>query len=72
MIKNYICENLCVVIIYYKVQMYSKNYSNNYKTWWSTTIYWIGIDCTISISIEKFDSYDFTKNIWTSFSFKWA
>jgi hypothetical protein len=24
-------------------------------------IYWIWIDCTISITIEKFDSFDFTK-----------
>jgi hypothetical protein len=34
-------------------------------------IYWIWIYCTISIIIENFDSCDFTKNIWTSFSFKW-
>ncbi len=26
-------------------------------------IYRIGVDCTISITIEKFDSYDFTKKI---------
>jgi hypothetical protein len=24
-------------------------------------IYWIWVDCTISITIKKFDSYDFTK-----------
>jgi hypothetical protein len=35
-------------------------------------IYWIWIYYTISIMIEKFDSYDFTKNIWTSFPFKWT
>jgi len=27
-------------------------------------IYWIWVDYTISISYEKFHSYDFTKNIW--------
>ncbi len=32
MIKEYICENLNVVTIYCKVQIYSKNDSNNYKT----------------------------------------
>jgi hypothetical protein len=35
-------------------------------------IYWIWIYYTISIMIEKFDSCDFTKNIWTSFPFKWT
>jgi hypothetical protein len=31
MIKEYICENLYVVTIYYKVQIYSKNDSNKCK-----------------------------------------
>jgi hypothetical protein len=35
-------------------------------------IYWIWLDCTISITIGKFDSCDFTKKIWRSFSFKQA
>jgi hypothetical protein len=34
--------------------------------------YVLNIDCTISITIENVDSCDFTKNIWTSFSFKQA
>ncbi len=32
MIKEYICENLDVVTIHHKVQIYSKNDSNNCKT----------------------------------------
>jgi len=35
-------------------------------------IYWIWVDCTISITIENFDSCGFIKKILTSFSFKWA
>jgi hypothetical protein len=37
------------------------NYSNNCKTWWNTChIFWMWIDYTISITIKKFDLYDFT------------
>ncbi len=32
MIKKYICENLDVVTVYYKVKIYSKNDSNSCKT----------------------------------------
>ncbi len=32
MIKKCICENLDVVMMYYKVEIYSKNDSNNCKT----------------------------------------
>jgi len=39
MIKKCICENLYVVMIYCKVQIYSKNDSNKCKTWWSTFSY---------------------------------
>ncbi len=33
MIEKYICQKIDVVIIYYKIQIYSKNDSNNCKTW---------------------------------------
>jgi hypothetical protein len=36
MIKKSICEKLDVVMIYCKVQIYSKIDSNNCKTLWST------------------------------------
>jgi hypothetical protein len=39
MIKIYICEKVNVVTIYYKVQIYSKNDSNNCKTWWNAYSY---------------------------------
>jgi len=39
MIKECICENFDVVMIYCKVQIYSLNNSNNYKTWWNTKSY---------------------------------
>jgi hypothetical protein len=36
MTKEYGCEKINVVMIYCKVQIYSKNDSNSCKTWWST------------------------------------
>jgi hypothetical protein len=36
MIKEYICENLDVVMIYCKMQIYFKIESSSYKTWWNT------------------------------------
>jgi hypothetical protein len=35
MIKEYICEKIDVVTIYYKVQIYSKNDLNDWKTLWN-------------------------------------
>jgi len=35
-------------------------------------IYWVWVDCTISITIEKFDSYDFTKKFKQFFHSKWT
>jgi hypothetical protein len=39
MITKYIYENLYVVTIYYKLQIYFLSDSNNCKTWWSTSSY---------------------------------
>jgi hypothetical protein len=39
MIKKYINEKNVIVTIYYKVQIYFKNQSNDYQTWWSTQSY---------------------------------
>ncbi len=36
MIKKYSCENINVITIYCKVQIYSKNDSNNCETCWNT------------------------------------
>jgi hypothetical protein len=35
MIEKYINEKIVIVPIYYKVQMYFKNHSNDYQTWWN-------------------------------------
>jgi len=39
MIEKYISEKIVIISIYYKKRIYFKNYSNNYKTWWSTQSY---------------------------------
>jgi hypothetical protein len=39
MIKIYINENIVIVTIYYKVQIYFKNHPNDYQTWWNTKYY---------------------------------
>jgi len=39
MIEKYINEKIVIVLIYYKVQIYFKNHSNDYQTWWSIQSY---------------------------------
>jgi hypothetical protein len=39
MIKKYINEKIVIVLIYCEVQIYFKNHSNDYQTWWSTQSY---------------------------------
>jgi hypothetical protein len=35
MIIKYICDYAIFIRIYYKVQTYCKNHSNDYQTWWN-------------------------------------
>jgi len=60
MIKEYICENLDVVMIYCKMQFFKKIIQIIAK-FNELIIYWIWIDCTVSIAIEKLDSCDILK-----------
>jgi hypothetical protein len=39
MIEKYINEKIVIVSIYYKVQIYFKNHSNDYQAWWSIQSY---------------------------------
>jgi len=59
MIKNYINEKIVIVMIYYKGQIYFKNHSKDYQTWWR----WI----THSYHMNSLSHFSF---IW-KFPFMW-
>jgi hypothetical protein len=62
MIKKYICKkNRTYNNILQIVNIYFKWFKSLQKLIKYLTIYWIWVDYTISIIIEKLDSYGFTK-----------
>jgi hypothetical protein len=68
--KIHLWENKTYNNILKNVNIFFKWFKNLQKLMKYLVIYWIWVDCTISITIEIFDSCDFTKNILTNFSFK--
>jgi hypothetical protein len=54
------------------MQTYSKNDSNNFKTWWSILLY-IEYDliALFKLQLKSLTHVILQKNIWTSFLFKW-
>jgi hypothetical protein len=49
MIKECICEKINVAMIYYKMQIYFKIDSNNYKIWWRFLSY---IECEFIVTFQ--------------------